>query len=200
MSDDRGWRVGHQGRDRMYYEERHGGAWERIDIDGEMLMGKAHHVIYFASPARWREYPPWARDRRPEIIQRITSEFRPPEYEYHGLDVASTPANTPAAPAAPPGPPAPSIRKASPVQGSRALLLVVVLLFAMAAATGWLAIRGIQKNETTIPLPRSSVRRTVERDQDRVMYWVSIGIYATLATGTFTLGVLGARALRRLGR
>ena len=197
MSDGRGWRVGHQGRDRMYYEERHGGAWERIDIDGEMLMGKAHHVIYFASPARWREYPPWARDRRPEIIQRITSEFRPPEYEYHGLDDGVTPANQPSPPA---GPPPYIVRKASPVQGSRALLLVVVLLFAMAAATGWLAIRGIQKNETTIPLPRSSVRRTVERDQDRVMYWVSIGIYATLSAGTFTLGVLGARALRRLGR
>jgi len=75
------WRVGHQGRDRMYYEELHGGAWERIDIDGEMLMGRAHHVIYFASPERWLEYPEWARGRRDEIIARITSEFREPDYE-----------------------------------------------------------------------------------------------------------------------
>ena len=71
----RGWRVGHQGRDRMYYEVQQG-AWERIDIDGEMLMGPAHHVIYFATPERWRTYPAWARERRDEIFARITSELR----------------------------------------------------------------------------------------------------------------------------
>ena len=32
----RGWRVGHEGRDQMYYEELHHGTWERIDVDGEM--------------------------------------------------------------------------------------------------------------------------------------------------------------------
>lgn len=47
----RGWRVGHSGRDSMYYEEFRGGGWERLVIDGEMLMGPAHHVIYFDSPA-----------------------------------------------------------------------------------------------------------------------------------------------------
>lgn len=86
MEDARGWRVGHQGRDRMYYEERHDGSWRRIDIDGEMLIGPAHHVIYFATPSVWQKYPAWARDRRVEIIARITSEFRPPQYEYYGLD------------------------------------------------------------------------------------------------------------------
>jgi hypothetical protein len=83
--DLQGWRVGHQGRDQMYYEELHDGVWRRIDIDGEMLMGPARHVISFASPGRWQEFPEWARDRRAEIIGRITSEFRPPDYEYSGL-------------------------------------------------------------------------------------------------------------------
>lgn len=80
----RGWRVGHSGRDQMYYEELLGGAWQRIAIDGEMLMGPAHHVIYFASPEKWQSYPEWARGRRDEIISRIKSEFAPPDYEYYG--------------------------------------------------------------------------------------------------------------------
>lgn len=80
----RGWRVGHSGRDSMYYEEFREGGWERIVIDGEMLMGPAHHVIYFDSPEQWESYPGWARARREEIIGRIKSEFAPPDYEYHG--------------------------------------------------------------------------------------------------------------------
>ena len=79
-----GWRVGHVGRDGMYYEELVDGEWLRIPIDGEMLVGPAHHVIYFLSEEAWREYPAWARDRRTEIVARIKSEFGPPEYEHHG--------------------------------------------------------------------------------------------------------------------
>lgn len=77
-----GWRVGHTGRDMMYYEENHDGAWQRIDIDGEMLTGHAHHVIYFANAETWSRYPEWARHRRKEIIARIKSRFREPDYEY----------------------------------------------------------------------------------------------------------------------
>lgn len=82
----RDWRVGHRGRDAMYYEELRDGAWQRIDVEGEMLTGIAHHVIYFASPRRWENYPQWARHRRDEIIARIKSEFRAPDYEYQGDD------------------------------------------------------------------------------------------------------------------
>jgi hypothetical protein len=76
--EKRSWRVGHVGRDAMYYEELRNGTWDRIDIDGEMLVGKAHHIIYFAST----KFPDWAFGRREEIVERIKSEFRPPEYEY----------------------------------------------------------------------------------------------------------------------
>ena len=75
---ERGWRVGHVGRDAMYYDELHDGTWRRIEVDGGMLMGKAHHVIYFSGT----EFPDWARERRDEIISRIKSEFRAPGYEY----------------------------------------------------------------------------------------------------------------------
>lgn len=79
----RRWRVGHMGRDGMYYEELHEGEWRRINIDGEMLTGRAHHVIYFASAEDWRKYgPEWARERREEIVGRIKSQFREPDYEY----------------------------------------------------------------------------------------------------------------------
>jgi hypothetical protein len=66
----------------MYYEEWSHGGWQRIRIEGEMLMGRAHHVIYFASPQAWLNYPEWARHRRDEIISRIKSVFCPPDYEY----------------------------------------------------------------------------------------------------------------------
>jgi hypothetical protein len=62
-----GWRVGHEGRDMMFYEEKHGGRWRRIPIPGEMLTGRAHHVIYFASI----RFPDWAEGRREEILARI---------------------------------------------------------------------------------------------------------------------------------
>lgn len=78
------WRVGHTGRDCMYYEEYRDGRWERLEISGEMLMGPAHHVIYFASREQWNAYPEWAWGRRNEIIARIKSRFAPPDYEYHG--------------------------------------------------------------------------------------------------------------------
>ena len=68
----------------MYYEEFRDGSWQRIAISGEMLCGRAHHVIYFDSPELWQSYPEWARHRRDEIIARIKSDFREPDYEYFG--------------------------------------------------------------------------------------------------------------------
>jgi hypothetical protein len=79
-----GWRVGHVGRDGMFYEELVDGRWERLDIDGEMLVGGAHHIIYFASEAEWVKYPAWARSRRAEIVGRIESALSPPDYEHQG--------------------------------------------------------------------------------------------------------------------
>jgi hypothetical protein len=79
------WRVGHVGRDGMFYEEYREGRWERLEISGEMLTGPAHHVIYFESPEAWKKHrPAWARHCRDEIVARIKSAFRPPDYEYHG--------------------------------------------------------------------------------------------------------------------
>jgi hypothetical protein len=201
MSDEqRGWRVGHQGRDQMYYEELHQGVWERMEIDGEMLTGRAHHVIYFATPERWRAYPPWARERRAEITARITSEFREPDYEYHGLaaTTGAAPSAAPSAAASNVSPVGASVRKGgAPVAGNRALLVAVLVLLLLAAAMSWLVTTGVARGETYLPLKQATLRRIVSREQEPVTYWISIGVYAAIGTGALVLGVLGGRAGRR---
>jgi hypothetical protein len=84
-----GWRVGHIGRDGMYYDELRNGRWRRLRLDGEMLMGRAHHVIYFRNCAEWKSYPEWAQGRRDEIVDRIKTAFRMPDYEYDGEAILS---------------------------------------------------------------------------------------------------------------
>ena len=82
-----GWRVGHRGRDSMYYEELVDGEWRRLDLAGEMLVGRAHHAIYLGSKAEWQQRPEWARSRRSEILARIKSAFPIPDYEYEGEEL-----------------------------------------------------------------------------------------------------------------
>lgn len=183
----------------MYYEELHGGVWERIDIDGEMLTGRAHHVIYFASPESWLRYPHWARQRRDEIIARITSELREPDYEYHGAGTGSgLPAPGPAESKVPPAV-APARKAAPPVAGKRALLVAVLLLFAIAGGMGLLVTRGLARGETYLPTKRAFLRRTVSRQQEPGTFWISIGVYTAIGAATLTLGALGVREGRRLG-
>lgn len=71
----------------MYYEELHDDRWRRLEIGGEMIVGRAHHVICFGSRESWSAGPTWARDRREEIIARIKSAFPIPDYEYEGEGV-----------------------------------------------------------------------------------------------------------------
>jgi hypothetical protein len=196
----RGWRVGHQGRDRMFYEELHDGTWDRVDIDGEMLTGRAHHVIYFASPATWATYPPWARSRRDEIIARITSEFREPDYEYDGITAAGPAPSVPSsAPSAPRPAPPPRPRATPAPQGKQALLIAVLLLFVIAAGMAWLVVSGLLQGETWLPIRQAYLRRTLSRATEPATFWLVITIYTAVLAGTATLGVMGARAWRKLG-
>jgi hypothetical protein len=189
------WRAGHCGRDSMYYEERHDDGWRRIAIDGEMLTGRAHHVIYFASAEQWLRYPDWARHRRDTIIARLKSVFREPDYEYfHGTGGGTTGATVS---------PHPALRAiAQPVKKGewRALLAALALLLALTGLMAWLVGTGVQNNETYWPAKRASHDRTVSRPTEPAMFWTAIGIYSGVGLASFGLAVCCLRwSLRRTG-
>ncbi len=180
------WRVGHTGRDSMYYEELRGGEWQRIAIDGEMLMGRAHHVICFASPETWLLYPEWARHRRDEIIVRIKSRFREPEYEYADGGTASA--------AQPPVHLQPVYPPATPSQ-KRAVWVAVLVLLCLSAGMGWLVKTGIETGSTR--LPAKHTRSTVVRDKEPALFWTSIGTFSALGIASLILAVCIVRWSRK---
>ena len=182
----RDWRLGHQGRDRMYYEEWRDGAWQRLDIEGEMLMGEAHHAVYLAAPDRWQHYPDWARERREEIVARIRSEFREPEYVYGG-ELGGAP------------PPARAPRVAAPhVDSSNRVVVwgIAIGLLLFAAFMAWMVWHGLDSGETWWPAKYSAARRIVDRVADPAMYWTALALYSALGLGSLGLLGWGYRASR----
>ena len=183
----------------MFYEELHDGAWRRIEIDGEMLMGRAHHVIYFASPERWASYPEWARHRRDEIVARVKSELRAPDYEYGDGAMAGS---TPAAPAAVSGVDVPQVVRAygpRPArQEMRALYVAIVLLLVTAGAMAWLVGDGVAGGQTFLPARGVHLWRTVVRVHEPATFWMCIATYAAVGLGALGLGVWGLREGRKL--
>ena len=182
----RGWRLGHRGRDQMFYEERRDGKWECIAVDGEMLMGRTHHVIYFASAETWQSYPEWARLRRDEIIARIKSQFREPEYEYSDGGTAS------ASPA-----PAPAVAKAMTSSEFRAVLAFVAIFLGIAALMSWLVVTGLQRDETYWPAKRASQQRVIVREKEPAMFWTSIGVYSGIGLGALAFSICIVRWSRK---
>lgn len=186
------WRVGHQGRDGMYYEEEVGSEWRRIPVDGELLTGRAHHAVYLASPEQWRAYPDWARDRRDEIVARIRSQFRPPDYDYGDDGHFSPPAVAVAAPAAPSVIASPTTQR----QSMRTLWGIVVGFAIAAIASLAFAWRGVHTGITVWPSKLTSQQHDVSRLADPAQFWMSIAVYAGLGL----LFAFGAAWLARQGR
>ena len=77
----RGWRTRSLGRGGISYEELIINKWCKIEIDGEMLVGKINKVIYFKTEKEWTSYPEWAQNRT-EIIGRVKMDFPPNNTEY----------------------------------------------------------------------------------------------------------------------
>ena len=175
----RGWRVGHRGRDLMFYEEKVAGVWQRLEIDGEMLMGRAHHVIYFASPEVWRGYPEWARERRDEIVARVKSVFREPDYEYQTWGSASGPVVA-----------GPSVMEAHvgrekvTWQQGAAMAAVILILMGVSVGMGWLVAQGISQGETKMPSKHASHRRVLKREAEPVSFWAALGVYGLVGLGS----------------
>jgi hypothetical protein len=202
-----GWRVGHRGRDCIYYDEWRDGTWQRIEIDGEMLTGRAHHVIYFASLDRWRSYPAWARDRRDEIIARIKTAFREPDYEYYGegLQLPAQPPTrsdpTALADAVPPSRALQRTGVSSAVTSAErkrfaVAVLVIVALLGLAGGMFWFVTDGLGRGETVLPSTHPTRRRSVSRVQEPAQFWASVGIYAAIGFGSLGVAVWVIRATR----
>lgn len=190
---ERGWRTGHRGRDFMYYEEWRDGAWHQIEVQGEMLMGPAHHVIYFDSPERWQRHPEWARGRRDEIIARIKSSFPEPEYEYQ--DDASPPPLRAA-----PKPLVALARPKEPASRWVAHWVIVVLFAGFAAGMFWMVNDDVKTGETLMPIKQATLRRTVSRDQEPEMFWFSIGLYSIAGLGASGFALWLIREAFRAGK
>jgi len=169
----------------MFYEEWRDGRWHRIAIDGEMLAGRAHHVIYFPSPEAWATLPAWACDRREEIVARIKSEFREPDYEYQDDAAAVVRASVvPTTAAARPV----ALTPTTPGQ-RRALALVLAMLLAFSGWMAWIVKEGIDKGEVRFFAGKGTMRRMVVREKEPVMFHVSVGLYAAVGAGA--LGLFG---------
>ena len=84
-SNDGSWRVGHVGDHAVYYEERAGDAWRRLELESE--PADSGHVIYVGTKAQWESEPGWVQGRRVEILRRIRSVLPVPRYEYVGDDI-----------------------------------------------------------------------------------------------------------------
>ena len=175
----RGWRVGHRGRDQMFYEEKIGGVWQRLEIDGEMLTGRAHHVIYFASAEVWRGYPEWARERRDEIVARVKSVFREPDYEYQTWGSASGPVVT-----------GPSVLEAHVGREKvtwkqwAAMAAVILILIGVSGGMGLMVMRGVSQGETVMPSKLASHRRVLTREEEPVSFWAALGVYGLVGLGS----------------
>lgn len=172
QDESEGWCVGHTGRDMMFYEEKHGGQWLRLEIGGEMLMGAAHHVIYFRGAEGWLGYPEWARHRRDEIIARIKSRFHPPEYEYQ---VDERPAAAYAQ--VPVVPPVPVTMKKD---GS--IVMPVAALLLIAAGAFWLAFDGVKDGEIR-SVAKYQQARMFTRTGDTALFWTTISVLGVVGAG-----------------
>ncbi|MCP5558996.1 MAG: hypothetical protein H7A55_14725 [Verrucomicrobiaceae bacterium] len=191
----RNWRAGHRGRDMMYYEEQIAGVWQRLDIDGEMLIGRTHHVIYFASPESWQSYPEWARSRRDEIIDRIKSEFREPDYEYQGGGTASAipEANAPARLHA-------AGKEKPTAKQWLAVFAAILLMGALSVGMGWLVLSGIQQGQTWLPTKRASLQRPIFREQEPIFFYATLGLYSLVGVGAAYCSLWMMREAGKLSR
>ena len=80
----------------------------------------------------------------------------------------------------------------------RALLLAIALVLAIAAGTGWLALRSIAKGATHWPSKLASQQRLISLDQDPAQYWAATGLYGALCLATLALGLWGLREWLKL--
>ena len=76
----RGWRIKARGAGAFAYEEKRQGIWVGFTMDELTDYREPPHHLQIMCSARWSEYPDWAHARREEILRRIRSELKEPDY------------------------------------------------------------------------------------------------------------------------
>jgi hypothetical protein len=77
----RGWRLRCVEAGSWAYEEKRVEEWHRAFVMREITdYREPPHHLEIMSPPRWTEYPEWTHGRREEIVARIRSELKEPDY------------------------------------------------------------------------------------------------------------------------
>ena len=82
----RKWKI-RKGEDHSceYLELDENGIWRSISFSSEAYSKNyTRHVIYI--PKNWGNYPDWAKKRKEEILNRLKSVLKEPEYTYIETD------------------------------------------------------------------------------------------------------------------
>lgn len=87
----RGWRLRCLRAGNWAYEERKGPEWRRGFVLSEVTdYREPPHHLQIMNSARWTEYPDWTHGRREEILSRIRSELKEPDYVLQDANPPST--------------------------------------------------------------------------------------------------------------
>ncbi len=79
-NERRGWRVTCASPVGWAYEEKRDGVWEGITFPELGDFREPPHVIDLGAASKWEAHPAWMRDRRDEIITRVRSELKRPQF------------------------------------------------------------------------------------------------------------------------
>jgi predicted RNA binding protein YcfA (HicA-like mRNA interferase family) len=86
----RGFHTGRRVGSHWAYEELHDGVVATLELPLE-YVGRGGHDIHIPSEHDWRaRMPPWARDRREEIVERLQHVFKRSQIHFDA-DAADTP-------------------------------------------------------------------------------------------------------------
>jgi hypothetical protein len=78
--EKRGWRLRCVSAGSWAYEEKRAGSWGGFIMSELTDYREPPHHLQIMSQPRWIEYPEWTQGRREEILRRIRSELKEPDY------------------------------------------------------------------------------------------------------------------------
>lgn len=85
----------------------------------------------------------------------------------------------------------------SPAKQRATLVAVIIVLIGITAGMAWLVISGLNSGSTRFPSKKGAPQRAVLRQQEPVMFYVAIGIYAAIGLGCGGLAIWMVRAATR---